>query len=321
MVDLAPSPLLAGTKWATWSARAIPLDASTRRYTRLTAADGETAILLESDPAKDTSLPTFLRIAAYLTDNGLCAPQVLRAEPAQGAALLSDLGPHDLTAVTGAEQAQATDVVAQILVRLDGLAPASGLSVLDPATGGDMVRVAATHYGTGEGVDALAAETESQMARHLPAPTVMALRDVHSENLIWRPQVRGLARIGLLDFQDAIIAPPGYDLASFLRDVRRDIDTRTADACIATYCHALERDPETLRLQLSVLAAQRNLRILGIFARLARDRKKPKFLGFLPRTWRLLMEDLSHPALHAWKAQVTGTLPPPTASHLETLAP
>jgi aminoglycoside/choline kinase family phosphotransferase len=320
MVDLAPSPLLTGTKWATWTARAIPLDASTRRYTRLTGPNGNTAILLESDPAVDTSLPTFLRIAAYLTENGLCAPRVLRADPALGAALLSDLGPHDLTAL-GPEQAQAADVVARILARLDGLTPAAGLSVLDPATGGDMVRIAATHYGTGNGADALAAETESQMAQHLPPPTVMALRDVHSENLIWRPQAHGLARIGLLDFQDAVIAPPGYDLASFLRDVRRDIDTDTAQACLAAYCKTLNRDPKALGLHLSVLAAQRNLRILGIFARLAHDRKKPKFLGFLPRTWRLLMEDLSHPALHSWKAQVTATLPPPTASYLETLAP
>lgn len=320
MAETLTAPLLSGTRWADWRAEPIAADASTRRYARLFGPDGQTAILLESDPATDTSLPTFLRLASHLRAHGLAAPEVLAADEARGTALLSDLGSTDLTHI-GDDLPRASEAVAAVLAHLETVPAAPELTTLDPDTGGEMVRIAGTHYAGLARTDALAAVTTLHMQRHLAAPSVMALRDVHAENLIWRPRETGLQRIGLLDFQDAFVAPPGYDLASFLRDVRRDVDPDIARATIATFCRLTGHDAEDMALQLAVLAAQRNLRILGVFARLIRDHGKTKYRDFMPRTWRLLMEDLSHPALSEWKAVVTDQLPEPTQTSLGRPAP
>ena len=123
------------------------------------------------------------------------------------------------------------------------------------------------------------------------------MRDFHAENVIWRPGRRGHDRFGLIDFQDAFLAPPEYDLASLLRDARRDVGADAAEAAIAAFATRSGRNRDVVSAATAMLAVQRNLRILGIFERLIRTAGKPRYADFLPRVRRLIEEDLTHPAL------------------------
>jgi aminoglycoside/choline kinase family phosphotransferase len=160
---------------------------------------------------------------------------------------------------------------------------------------------------------------ENALANFAPDPTTLALRDYHAENLIWRPEHKGARRVGLLDFQDAFVAPAGYDLASLLRDARRDVASSVANETIDYFATRTKAGPE-FRTGLACLGVQRNLRILGVFARLATTMGKPRYLAFMPRVWGHILQDIENPNLTNLKQAVMDTVPAPTPSYLKGLA-
>jgi len=108
----------------------------------------------------------------------------------------------------------------------------------------------------------------------------------------------GVRGCGLLDFQDALAGPAGYDLVSLLEDARRDVPPLLREAMTERYLAAFPGiDRGGFRRAASILAAQRNAKIIGIFTRLWRRDGKPQYLGHIPRVWRLLEEDMQEPAL------------------------
>lgn len=126
----------------------------------------------------------------------------------------------------------------------------------------------------------------------------LVLRDYHAENLIYLPERRGEAAVGLLDFQDALFGHPAYDLVSLLEDARRNVDRKLAIPLKARF---VERagigDAAGFDAAYAVLGAQRNAKILGIFVRLALRDGKQRYLGMLPRVARHFVGDIQHPAL------------------------
>jgi aminoglycoside/choline kinase family phosphotransferase len=131
----------------------------------------------------------------------------------------------------------------------------------------------------------------------LPFSTLV-LRDYHVDNLMRLPDRPGVRGCGLLDFQDAVLGPPSYDLVSLLEDARRDVPAGLRRDMTERYLAAFPAlDRALFARSAAILAAQRNCKILGIFTRLARRDGKPHYLGHIPRVWRLLSEDLGHPAL------------------------
>ena len=134
------------------------------------------------------------------------------------------------------------------------------------------------------------------------------LRDFHSPNLIWLPERQGIARVGLVDTQDAVRGPAAYDLASLLQDARIDIPRDIERAMLERYVEARrtaepEFDAEDFRTAYAVMAAQRACKVLGIFARLDRRDGKPAYLAHIPRVRRWLRTNLEHPVLaplEAW---------------------
>jgi aminoglycoside/choline kinase family phosphotransferase len=136
----------------------------------------------------------------------------------------------------------------------------------------------------------------------LQAPLTWVLRDYHSPNLLWLPRRDGVARIGLLDFQDAMMGPGAYDLASLLQDARVDVPELMEISLLSRYTRArLAADPNfdapAFARLYATLAAQRATKILGIFARLDRRDGKPQYLRHLPRVWTYLQRSLAHPSL------------------------
>ncbi|MEP7031636.1 MAG: phosphotransferase, partial [Pseudolabrys sp.] len=133
------------------------------------------------------------------------------------------------------------------------------------------------------------------------APT-WVLRDFHSPNLLWLPAREGIARIGLLDFQDAVMGSPAYDLASLLQDARVDVPELMEISLLSRYSRArlkgdAEFDAPGFVRNYATLAAQRASKILGIFARLEKRDGKPQYLRHLPRVWAYLQRALAHPSL------------------------
>ncbi|MBV8166618.1 MAG: phosphotransferase, partial [Alphaproteobacteria bacterium] len=140
-------------------------------------------------------------------------------------------------------------------------------------------------------------------------PETLVLRDYHVDNLMMidRP---GLSGVGLLDFQDALRGPAAYDLVSLIYDARRDIAPTLAQRMLARYAAAFPAlDPQSFAAACAVLSAQRNLKIIGIFTRLAARDGKHGYLAHLPRVWRLLENDVRHPALSGFRAWLDANVP------------
>jgi aminoglycoside/choline kinase family phosphotransferase len=150
----------------------------------------------------------------------------------------------------------------------------------------------------------------------IEAPTTWTLRDFHSPNLIWLAHRKDIGRVGLLDFQDAVMGPAAYDLVSLLQDARIDIPESVEIAMLARY--AKERkaadagfEPAAFVQQYAIMSAQRNTRLLGTFARLNRRDGKPQYLKHQPRVWTYLNRALAHPALETFREWSIAHIPPP----------
>ncbi len=148
---------------------------------------------------------------------------------------------------------------------------------------------------------------------------MLVQRDYHAENLLWLPERDGAARVGLLDFQDAAAGHPAYDLVSLLEDARRDVTQATVAAAKAHYLALTGFDPAQFDLAYAAMGAQRNLRILGVFARLSLHFGKPGYVDLIPRVWDHLRTDLAHPSLAELRGLVQAALPDPSVAKLQEL--
>lgn len=328
MPDAACHDFLSDAGWGTATATPLAGDASARRYLRLRHDDGRRAVLMIAPPAPDDSTVRFVAVAQALDSRGVRVPAIMAARPDAGLALLEDLGDAVFARVIDAHPAMEAplyDAAVDLLAALaTHLAPAD-LPAPDAARLAAMTAPAADWYvghGTPQPVlaDTLARALKPALSSLADAPRVLAHRDFHAENLIWLPDATGIARVGVLDFQDAFAGHPAYDLVSLLEDARRDLSPGLRARLIARHAAATGTDPDTLDHALAVLGAQRNLRILGVFVRLARVHGKPRYLSLLPRVWGHLMGDLAHPDLADLLRIVTDTLPPPNPALLKELA-
>jgi aminoglycoside/choline kinase family phosphotransferase len=135
-------------------------------------------------------------------------------------------------------------------------------------------------------------------------PETLVLRDYHVDNLMLIAGRTGIARCGLLDFQDALRGPTAYDFVSLVEDARRDISEGLRAAARRRYLAAFPAlDAAAFDAACAVLGAQRHAKVIGIFTRLHRRDGKAQYLIHIPRVWRLLERALPHPALapvRAW---------------------
>jgi hypothetical protein len=148
------------------------------------------------------------------------------------------------------------------------------------------------------------------------AAKTWVLRDFHSPNLIWLERREGLAQVGILDFQDAVLGPPAYDLVSLLQDARIDVPEELELALLTRYIKARRAsdetfDPANFAELYAIMSAQRNTRLLGTFARLNRRDGKPQYLRHQPRIWTYLNRSLAHPTLSRFRDWYAANVPPP----------
>jgi hypothetical protein len=300
---------LDGCGWG--GARPAPLagDASFRRYYRL-GGNGRRAVLMDAPPPEEDVVP-YIAVAQLLRRLGLSAPEVFAEDRAAGFLLIEDFGDDTYTRLLdrGADEPALYTLAVDTLVELQRAVEARGNLDLPPYDAERFLAEAAllvdwyapaalgeplTHARRAEYLD-LWRTLLPQAA--LPHDTLV-LRDYHVDNLMLLPDRFGVQGCGLLDFQDAVCGPPSYDLVSLLDDARRDVPADLRRRMTGRYIAAFPSLDRAAFLQsAAILAAQRNCKILGIFTRLWKRDGKPRYLVHTPRIWRLLDQELAHPAL------------------------
>ncbi|GGD78391.1 aminoglycoside phosphotransferase family protein [Croceicoccus mobilis] len=294
---------LEGAGWGDARIDPLPGDASFRRYFRIHLGE-KTAMLMDAPPPHEDPRP-FLKAAHYLVDQGFRAPKVLAENAEQGLVLLEDFGHQrmrDHLDVAGDDEhavyARAVSVLAELAE-----APAGPFDPYDLNTYLREAKLFTEWFCVAHGLsvddDGFEAAWREVMAPVLDKQAKMTgggvtvLRDYHAENIMLLGDV---AEQGLLDFQDALIGHPAYDLVSLLQDARRDVAPELEAAMLDHYRAATGVDEDFLS-DYARLGAQRNAKIVGIFVRLSRRDGKHHYLDLIPRVWALMERDLAHPAL------------------------
>jgi aminoglycoside/choline kinase family phosphotransferase len=349
----AMDAFLAGAGWAGAVRAPLPGDASTRRYVRLVQGDRKAILMDQPQGAETPAAPTnatpeqrralgynavarlagadcarFIAAAQYLRRLGLAAPEIIAADTRQGFVILEDLG--DALFADRVDHSNEVDLyraAAEVLARLHlERAPALLPPDKDLHAYDETALVAEVDLLT-EWFMPVAlgrAATADEVAEHralwraalaaLKQDPVFVHRDYHAQNLLWLPDRRGLARVGLIDFQDAVAGSKAYDLISLVEDARRDVADAVAQETTKHYLATMQSqgtplDEVSFRGQMAVMAAQRNAKIAGIFARLYKRDGKARYLGYLPRVWGYLTNDLDHPGLRELKSWYDRTIP------------
>jgi tRNA threonylcarbamoyl adenosine modification protein YjeE len=328
-------------------------DASTRAYARL-STDGDTVLLMDAPrqpdgpPIRDgrsysriaclaeDMVRPFLAIGAILRDAGLSAPAVAAMDLSKGLLLVEDLGDRAFGTEIGAghaAQAELWRTAVDALIALRGV-PVPACMPLPDGTDYRLPR---------RDRDAFAIEIELLLDWYWPAlkggpapqdvraefaalwaPTLdrllglpggWFLRDYHSPNLIWLPDRNGLARVGIIDFQDALNEHYAFDLVSLLQDARVTVPEELEAELLAHYCAEIARreptfDRAAFAAAYADFGAQRNTRLLGLWARLLKRDGKPQYLQHIPRTWGYLARNLRAPGLGALQAWYDRHFPP-----------
>jgi tRNA threonylcarbamoyl adenosine modification protein YjeE len=323
-------------------------DASTRSYERL--ALGDKRVLLMNYPPRPDGPPVrgdkpysaiahladnvvpFVAMANGLRQYGFSAPAVYQANLERGFLIIEDLGEERIvTSDPPAPIAERYEIAVDVLLALherqvpDTLPVAPQLDYRIPPYDMNAFLIEAELLLDWflPRLNAATPDTERGSFRALwrellqpaiDAPPTWVLRDFHSPNLLWLPQHSELARLGLLDFQDAVMGPPAYDVASLLQDARVDMPEEIELALLGRYVRgrsgrAADFDAAQFIKIYATLAAQRASKILGIFARLDMRDGKPQYLRHLPRVWGYLQRALSHPALEALNAWYIAHVP------------
>jgi tRNA threonylcarbamoyl adenosine modification protein YjeE len=323
-------------------------DASTRIYERL--AVGEKHAILMNSPRRSDGPPVrdgkpynaiahladnvmpFVAMANGLRQYGFSSPEIFHADLDQGLLIIEDLG--DETVVS---REQPAPIRERYEVAVDALLALHALRLPDVLPVAPQLEHRIPSYDMNAFLieaellldwflprlnaampeserDSFRALWRELLAPAIEAPATWVLRDFHSPNLLWLAQRKEIARLGLLDFQDAVMGPPAYDVASLLQDARVDIPEQFELALLGRYVRGRRQsepdfDPASFIKIYVTLAAQRASKILGIFARLDLRDGKPQYLRHMPRVWGYLQRSLSHPALEALNAWYIAHVP------------
>jgi tRNA threonylcarbamoyl adenosine modification protein YjeE len=341
---------LTGTGYADAERQRMAGDASTRSYARLIRDDG-IVILMNSPRRPDgpavydgksysaavhlaEDVKPFVAIANGLRAHGFSAPSIYHADLDAGFLITEDFGGAGFiegdppTPIVERYEAATNMLAALHREPLPDVLPlAPQITYTIPTFDTEALLVEAglmlEWYLPDRGVEP-SAEMRAEFARMwrdlLSKPAAAArtwvMRDFHSPNLIWLDERSGIARVGIIDFQDAVLGPAAYDLVSLLQDARIDVAEQIELALLSRYIKARRADDETFDAAgfaeiYAIMSAQRNTRLLGTFARLNRRDGKPQYLRHQPRIWTYLQRSLAHPVLSHVRGWYSANVPAP----------
>jgi tRNA threonylcarbamoyl adenosine modification protein YjeE len=325
-------------------------DASIRSYARLVRDDG--VVILMNFPRRPDGLAIydsktysaavhlaqdvkpFVAIANGLRERGLSAPSIHHADLDAGFLITEDFGSEGFI-----EGDPPQPIVERYETAVDVLAALHRKTLPEVLPLAPQITYAIPTFD----IDALLVETGLMLEWYLPdrsaeptnnlraefvmlwrdllgklaaVPKTWVMRDFHSPNLIWLGERSGISKVGIIDFQDAVLGPAAYDLVSLLQDARIDVPEQLELALLMRYIktmHAADDsfDPAGFAEIYAIMSAQRNTRLLGTFARLNRRDGKPQYLRHQPRIWTYLTRSLAHPVLSGLREWYSANVPPP----------
>ncbi|MDP9874703.1 tRNA (adenosine(37)-N6)-threonylcarbamoyltransferase complex ATPase subunit type 1 TsaE [Agrobacterium tumefaciens] len=261
---------------------------------------------------------SFVAIGNYLRNSGFCAPEILAADTDQGILLLENLGREGVLAPDGTPiedrylQSVACLATLHQASRPDLLPVGDGSAYEVPPFDRQAMKIEVSllaewylpHKRGKPLTDSEKSDYYAQWDRLIDqladCETGLVLRDFHSPNLIWQPQNSGIRQVGLIDFQDAMIGPTAYDVASIVQDARVTISPELQARLLSHYLENRRSTPfdEAAFLKaFAIMSAQRNCKLAGIWVRLLERDRKPGYMKHMPRTFRYLSAALSHPEL------------------------
>jgi len=334
--------------WFEAERRHLQGDASSRAYETLEKRNGDRAILMISPQRPDgppirygrsysaiarlaENVKPFVAVDEALRALGVSAPEIYARDLNAGLLLIEDLGRDGVVDENGPipeRYLEAASVLAHLHTRkLPDSLPLGDTAVYTiPPYDLDALLIEVElllEWYVGHVAKANIASGARAMFVNLwravlleiaSAPPTWTLRDYHSPNLIWLPQREGIARVGVIDFQDCVLGHPAYDLASLGQDARVSVPGDLEIKLLAQYARLRKDADENFDMAgfvkcYSILSAQRATKILGIFARLDMRDGKPQYLAHIPRVEAYLKKGLAHPALAELKAWYEANLP------------
>ncbi len=313
--DMLRAQFLRAIGWEGVTMQAMQADASFRRYYRLEGAP-RPSLLMQDPPDRPQVAPyvmvePFVAIARHLGALGLRAPQILHEDIANGLLVIEDFGDDTYTRLfnAGADAKALYELAIDVLVHLHRHPQRNALAL--PAYD-DQVMIdeamlllnwyypALTGQAASDDLKRSFADVWRVLFKNLPQDQqTLVLRDYHVDNLMLVKDGEGIARCGLLDFQDALIGQFSYDVMSLLEDARRDVPADLKRHLYDRYVAAMGAgfDKDGFDYSFRVLAAQRHAKVLGIFVRLHERDGKDRYLQFIPHVHTLFMQAVNDPAL------------------------
>jgi hypothetical protein len=341
------SNVLERAGWAGADRQHMQGDASSRAYELLTRKTGEKAVLMISPPRADgppvrngkpysaiahlaETIRPFVAIDEALRSEGFSAPELYAADLDTGFAVLEYFGQDGVVDANGPipdRYAQAAALLAHLHSRdLPKTVPVAGETYAIPPYDLEAMLIEAEllpdwyapHLAGVQLASGARAQYENVwralLVPLIAGPKTWTLRDYHSPNLLWLADREGVQKIGLLDFQDCVLGPPAYDVASLLQDARVDVPDDLELKLLGHYARVRRQlqpdfDMAAFAAAYALMGAQRASKILGIFARLDKRDGKPHYLAHIPRVRNYLRKNLGHPALGDLKAWFETHLP------------
>lgn len=326
----AQADFLSNSHWSTWAAEDLAGDASQRKYYRLRGPNDQTAVLMDADPNNNPEQAPFISVAKTLNSWGVSTPNILKQDLDAGFILMEDLGDQmfaDVIAANPSSETTLYSAAVDLLVTMHKH-PCPKLPLLGPRLMAEMTSLAFTEYRGAILGDTANKERarfedlfETILSETLHGEPVFVHRDFHAENLIWLPEREAIGNVGVIDFQDARLGHKSYDLVSLLQDARRDVPAGIEARMIDRYISITKSDEAEFRTAYAVVGFQRNMRILGIFARLSKRYGKTKYLELIPRVWGHFIRGLEHPAMAPVVNELLDLMPEPNPANLDKLRP
>ena len=306
---------------------ALAAEASTRRFYRVAqfadnAAGGSRFIAMYSPPETENN-PRYVRLAGLFRCFGLATPTIHAADLDRGFLLVEDLGERDFESAYAAGQvAEPLEAALQALVSLQKV-PGDAIPPYTPARFLAELGIF-TDWLVGRflGLDVpsfFGAVREALIEATQSVPQRAIHRDYHCRNLIWRLD----GSVGIVDFQDALFGPSCYDIASLLRDCYHEFDEANVWRWRRRFFDlaGLECSPAAFERSFDLTAVQRQLKAVGIFARLYLSRGKRSHLhDIVPVLRRLARLGSAYDETAALAAWIDGEVLPRAVARLGELA-
>ena len=318
----AISDFLTSSGWASSQRDELEADASSRKYERLRS--GSNQALLMICPPEGENIYEFIKVTDYLLEKKYSVPIIFSKDPKKGLLIIEDFGDTTFMKTAGktVEASVLYSSALEVLIKMHSNRSRDWSRLKLPTYNTDLLLEELAIFCEWYLPNFLKTETLKTaiedfqkiwvrlISEHLVLEPTLVLRDFHADNLFWLPKRKGEQKCGLIDYQDAVIGSPTYDLMSLLEDARRDIPIDLYNKIKGDYILAFPSlDVTKFNKEFALLSAQRHCKVLGIFSRLFQRDNRDKYLEHMPRVWRLLEKSCQSTILAPLEAWLNEFIP------------